>query len=239
MKKVTLLLAGLFLTVSVWAQQTVYNVPVKKIEVNGSAEIEITPDEIFLSISLKEYYKNKTTKIDISTLEKQLEKAVAEAGLPKESLTIENVYGYNPDYWWKKKKNDPDFLASKRYRLKLSRLDKVNGIMAGVDEEGIESVNIASFSHSKMEEYRKEAKTKALQAAKTKATYLLDGIEEKIGGVIEVQEINTDNYSDVRPLAVNTLMKGYANAEMAVADSNIDFKTIKVRAEIRAVFAVK
>jgi uncharacterized protein YggE len=239
MKKVALLLAGLFMTVSVWAQQqTIYKIPVKKIEVNGSAEIEITPDEIYLSISLKEYYKNKTTKIDISTLEKQLEKAVAEAGLPKESLTIENVYGYNPDYWWKKKKNDPDFLASKRYRLKLNRLDKVNGIMAGVDEEGIESVNIASFSHSKMEEYRKEVKIKALQAAKTKATYLLDAIEERVGGVIEVQEINTDNYSDVRPLAVNYMSKA-AGAEMAVADSNIDFKTIKVRAEVRAVFGVK
>lgn len=239
MKKVSLLLAGLFLTVSVWAQQqTIYKVPVKKIEVNGSAEVEITPDEIYLSISLKEYYKTKTTKIDISTLEKQLEKAVADAGLPKESLTIENVYGYNPDYWWKKKKNDPDFLASKRYRLKLSRLDKVNGIMAGVDEEGIESVNIASFSHSKMEDYRKEVKIKALQAAKAKATYLLSAIDEKVDGVIEVQEINTDNYSDVRPLAVNMAYARQANAEIA-QDSNIDFKTIKVRAEVRAVFGVK
>jgi len=241
MKKVSLLLAGLILTVSVWAQQveqkSVYNVPVKKIEVNGSAEIEITPDEIYLSISLKEYYKTKTSKIDISMLEKQLEKAVADAGIAKENLTIENVYGYNPDYWWKKKKNDPDFLASKKYRLKLSRLDKVNGIMAGVDEEGIESVNIASFSHSKMEDYRKEVKIKALQAAKAKAAYLLGAIDEKVDGVIEVQEINTDNYSDVRPVYANMAYK--SAGESVAADSDIDFKTIKVRAEIRAVFGVK
>lgn len=238
MKRVMLLLAGLFLTVSTWAQQTIYKEPVKKIEVNGSAEIEITPDEIYLDIALKEYYKTKTSKIDISTLEKQLEKAVADAGIAKENLTIENVYGYNYDHWWRKKKNDPDFLARKKYRLKLARLDKVNGIMAAVDEEGVESVNIASFSHSKMEDYRKEVKIKALQAAKTKATYLLGAIDEKIGGVIEVQEINTDNYSDVRPLAVNTLAYKQAGAEGAVADSDIDFKTIKVRAEIRAVFGI-
>lgn len=239
MKRVMLLAAGLFLTVSAWAQQVIYKDQGKKIEVNGSAEIEITPDEIYLNIALKEYYKNKTTKVDISTLEKQLEKAVADAGIAKENLTIENVYGYNYDYWWKKKKNDPDFLARKKYRLKLARLDKVNGIMAAVDEEGVESVNIASFSHSKMEDYRKEVKMKALQAAKTKADYLLSAIDEKIAGVLEVQEINTDNYSDVRPLAVNYAYK-MAGAEQAqAADSDIDFKTIKVRAEVRAVFGIK
>src|ERR1044072_5386487 len=139
MKKVMLVLAGLLLTVSTWAQQTDNKPPVKKTEVNGSAEMEITPDEIYLSITLKEYYqsKNKTNKVDISTLEKQLQQAVVNAGIPKENLTIENVFGFNPDWWRGKKKNDPDFLAEKRYRLKLNRLDKTNIILAAVDEEGI------------------------------------------------------------------------------------------------------
>ncbi len=70
MKKVLLLLAGFAITLGAWAQQTDNKPPVKKIEVNGSAEIEITPDEIYLDITLKEYYKTKTNKIDISTLEK-------------------------------------------------------------------------------------------------------------------------------------------------------------------------
>ncbi|GAA0528370.1 SIMPL domain-containing protein [Chitinophaga japonensis] len=237
MKKATLLLAGLFLACSAWAQQTDSKPPVKKIEVNGSAEIEITPDEIYLDIALKEYYKNKTTKVDISTLEKQLQQAVADAGIPRESLTIENVYGTNYDWWWRKKKNDPDFLARKKYRLKLNKLDKTNIILAAVDEEGIESVNIASYTHSKMEEYRKEAKIKALQAAKAKAAYLLGAIDEQIAGVLEVQEINTDHYTDVRPYVANMLEMKAASA--APAASDIDFKTIKVRAEIRAVFGIK
>ena len=238
MKKVLLLLAGIAITMGAWAQQSDNKPPVKKIEVNGSAEIEITPDEIYLDIVLKEYYKTKTSKIDISTLEKQLQDAIAKAGIPKENLTISNVFGYNPDLWWRKKKNDPDFLAQKKYTLKLKRLDMTNIILAGVDEEGIASVNIASYSHSKMEEYRKEAKIKAIQAAKAKAAYLLGAIDENISGVLEVHEINTDNYSDVRP--VNTLY--FANAKMAqpeAAASDIDFKTIKVRAEVNVVFGIK
>jgi len=58
-----------------------------------------------------------------------------------------------------------------------------------------------------MEEYRKEVKMKAIQAAKAKATYLLGAIDESIAGILEVQDINTDNYSDaVRPLQVNAYM---------------------------------
>ncbi|WP_198315111.1 SIMPL domain-containing protein [Chitinophaga sp. MD30] len=125
MKKGMLLLAGLFLAITTFAQQVDNKPPVKKIEVNGSAEIEITPDEIYLNIALREY-KNKSGKVDISTLEKQLQKAVTDAGIPKENFTIENVFGTNYDMWWKKKKNDQDFLARKQYRLKLNRLDKIN-----------------------------------------------------------------------------------------------------------------
>jgi uncharacterized protein len=234
MKKVMFLVAGLFLAILAQAQQTETKPPVKKIEVTGSAEMEITPDIIYIDIALREY-KNKTAKVNISTLEKQLQKAVQDAGIPAGDLTISNVFGTNYDEWWSKKKKDPDFMARKEFRLKLSRLDKINALLAAVDAEGIESVNISSYEHSKMDEYRKEVKIKALQAAKAKASYMLDAIGDKIDGVLEVQEINTDNYTDARP--VNTLM--FKSADNAAQDSNINFNTIKVRAEVRAVFFIK
>jgi uncharacterized protein YggE len=238
MKKVMFILAGLFLATLSQAQQTDNKPPVRKIEVTGSAEIEITPDEIYLDIALREY-KNKTTKIDITTLEKQLQKAVQDAGISPADLTISNVFGSNYEQWWVKKKKDADFMARKQFRLKLSKLDKVNSILGAVDEEGIESVNISSYTHSKMEEYRKQAKIKALQAAKAKATYMLEAIDAKIADVMEVQEINTDNYADVQPMMVNAIM-GRMKSEGASADMPAsEFKTIKVRAEVRAVFFIK
>lgn len=238
MKKVIFLLTGLFLATLSQAQQTDIKPPVKKIEVTGSAEIEITPDEIYLDIALREY-KNKTTKIEIGTLEKQLQKAVQDAGLAATDLTITNVFGYNYEQWWIKKKKEVDFMARKQFRLKLSKLDKVNSILGAVDAEGIESVNISSYTHSKMEEYRKEVKMKALQAAKAKATYMLDAIGDKIDGVLEVQEINTDNYADVQPVMANAMMSRVKAENYAVDMPAIDFKTIKVRAEVRAVFFIK
>lgn len=227
-----LLAAGLFLAFTTFAQAD--KQPVKKIEVNGSAEMEITPDEIYFNISLREYVKGKT-KVEISTLEKQLEKAVADAGIPKADLTVENVYGNNFEIL-RKKKDPQEFMARKQYRLKLTKLDKINIILGAVDAEGIENTRIASYSSSKMEAYRKEVKIKALLAAKEKAEYMLTAIGNKVDGVIEIQEMNTDNYSDVRPM----MMANYKSAGVSEdASSDIDFKTIKVRAEVRAVFAIK
>ena len=230
------LLAGLFVASLSQAQQTDNKPPVKKIEVTGSAEIEITPDEIYLDIALREY-KNKGVKVEMTTLEIQLQKAVKEAGIPASDLTIANVFGTNYDNWWSKKKKDPDFMARKQYRLKLSNLDKVNDILGAVDAEGIESVNISSYTHSKMEDYRKQVKTKALQAAKAKATYMLEAIGNTIDGVLEVQEINTDSYSDVQPVVFAA--NGYARAANAESADASSFKKIKVRAEVRAVFFIK
>ncbi|MBC9931306.1 SIMPL domain-containing protein [Chitinophaga qingshengii] len=235
MKKVMLLAAGLFFALSTFAQQA-DNKQVKKIEVNGSAEIEITPDEINLDISLKEYIKGKN-KVDITTLEKQLVKAIADAGLPKESLTIENISSSN--YEILRKKKDPnEFMARKQYRLKLNKLDKINDILGAVDAEGIESTRIASFTSSKMEQYRQEVKIKAMKAAKAKAEYMLAAIGNSIDNIIEVQEINTDNYTDVRPQFANVAMYKSADA-MGGGAPEIDFKTIKIRAEVRTVFGIK
>lgn len=228
-----LLAAGLFFALGGAFAQQADKQPVKKIEVNGTSEIEITPDEIYFNISLREYMKGKN-KVDISTLEKQLQKAVSDAGIPKSDLTVENVYGNNFEVL-RKKKDPTEFMARKQYRLKLTKLDKINDILGAVDAEGIENTRISSFSSSKMEAYRKEAKIKALQAAKDKAEYMLAAIGNKVDGVIEIQEMNTDNYSDVRPV-MYMAKSNMAGEETA---SDVEVKTIKIRAEVRAVFGIK
>ena len=120
MKKLLAFAFVALLSVSAMAQQVDLR---KKISVSGSAEMEVTPDIIYLSISLKEYLKdnNSKKKVEITTLENQLFNAVQKAGLDKENLTINNLSSYN--YATEKKKN-PDFLASKQYRLKVTDLNK-------------------------------------------------------------------------------------------------------------------
>lgn len=238
----TLAISALFFTKTFVsdAQQVIMEKPlVKKIEVNGSAEQEVLPDEIFVNITLREYFKDKDNKnkVDIMALEKQLQKAVEEAGIPKENFTIGAMNGYRE--WWGRKK-PTTFLESKSYILKVPNLYKIDGIIARVDDKGVASTHIDRYEYSKIEQLRKDIKIKALQAAKAKAQYLLEGIGEQLGEAFEITEID-NGYQNPQPVYSNMMMKSArmdASAEV-MPESTIDVQKIKVRYEIKAVFKIK
>ena len=206
----------------------------KKIEVTGAAEQEITPDEIFIAISLQEYMTTNKKKISIEELEKQLQTAVIKAGIANTDFMINNISSYQN--YWEKKKN-PMFLASKQYTLKVKDLTKLNDIISDVDPKGIAYTNVESYSHSKLETYKKDLKIKALQNAKEKANSLLNGIGEKMGGAMDIQEIYNE-YAP-QPMYRNTMSMKTQSAEDAAPMPDIDFKKIKLSYQIRAVFEIK
>lgn len=222
------------LSVNAWAQQVDLR---KKITVTGSAEAEVTPDIIYLGISLKEYLKdnNSKRKIEITTLENQLYAAIVKAGIAKENLTINNLYAYS--YATEKKKN-PDFLASKQYRLKLTDLNKFNEIIEAIDAKGIAFTNIESYDYSKIESLKKELKIKAILAAKNKANYLVEALGDKLGNIIDVQEIGDNNYP--QPMySANVMMDMKSVGNEAAAPAELDFKKIKFNFVIQTVFEIK
>ena len=221
------------------AQQVIMEKPlVKKIEVTGSAEQEVLPDEIFVTVSLREYFKDKDNKnkVEMMVLEKQLQKAVEEAGIPKENFTIGTINGYRE--WWGKKK-PTTFLESKSYILKVPNLYKIDGIISKVDDKGIAYTNIDRYEFSRIEQLRKDIKIKALQAAKEKAKYLLEGIGEQMGEALDIIEID-QSYSP-QPVYSNMMMRSAkmdASPE-ATPESTVDVQKIKVRYEMKATFRIK
>jgi uncharacterized protein YggE len=245
MKKVILLSsllmgAVLFPTFSQTATVSV-TPPVRKIEVAGFAEIEITPDELYFNISLREYFndeKNQKDKVIITTLEKQLLKAIADAGLPKESLSISGVGGYQN--YTDKKKKPATFLESKQYELKVDRADKLDGILSKVESRGVQYANIARVDHSKKEEFKKQVKINALKAAKDKATYLLEAVDQKLGQVLEIREVE-DNINYPQPMFAKANVRMYAAAESAdsVQDSDVQYQKIKISYRMQAAFEIK
>ncbi len=160
----------------------------RKIDVTGSAQTEITPDIIYVGISLKEYYNGNKKVSDIDELEKQLLEAVVKAGIPKENLFINNVSGYNNS--WEKKRTPISQLRNNT--PEINRSSKFNQVLGALDPKSIEYTNIESYEHSKIADYRKELKIKALQAAKEKAAYLTETLGDKVGDALDIQEINND-----------------------------------------------
>ena len=204
----------------------------RRIEVSGVAEKEVTPDIINVSISLKEYFDGKT-KITISQLEQQLEKAVQAAGIAKEDFTINNLSSYN---YIDPKKKTTEFLASKQYGIRFRDLNKFNQVLSKVDPKGIQSTNIDSYDYSKIEYLRNDLKLQALLSAKTKATFMLNGIGEKLGQPISIIEFEDNNFPQPR----NVMYMAKSNmAEAAdVPESDIDARKIKLSYRVSAVFEI-
>lgn len=234
MKKLFTLAFVALLSVSAMAQQVDLR---KKITVSGTAETEVTPDIIYISISLKEYLKdgNSKKKVEINELETQLFNAVQRAGINKDNLTINNLSAFNTVG---EKKKNPDFLVSKQYRLKVTDLNQWNTLIGAVDPKGVAYTNIDSYDYSKILVLKKELKIQALQAAKAKAGYLVESLGDKLGSVIDIQEINNESFPQPQYRS-NVMMMRAESSDSAASSPEIDFKKIKLSYTMNTVFEIK
>ncbi len=201
----------------------------KKIEVNGIAERTVRPDQIFLSITLKEY-KNGSRIVEMDRLEAGLLKALRKVDIEKDKLTAESIFGYNWD--WKKKRPD-DFLASKSFRLEVADLKKINDLVEELDPEGLSALNIAEIRHSQEDQIREELAREALVNARNKAIAILDAIDEEAGGVLQV---TTNQFQGPVPQA---RMRYNAMDESVEYASDVEFRNIDLKVEVFAIFEIK
>ena len=227
MKKLILIALAGFISASAFAQ----NVDLRrKITVSGTAEKEVTPDIINVSISLQEYFEGKK-KINIEQLQSTLEDAVKQAGIPKADFTINNIAGWNNQ--WQKKKN-PDFLESRQYNIRLHDLSRIDQVLASLDPKGVQQTGIASYDYSKMPEIKQEMKIQALLAAKEKATYLLNSIGEKLGRPIDINDSDNSDIQQYQPLYANRVVR----REIRIGETDIDIKPIKLSFQVQVVFEI-
>lgn len=204
------------------------------IQVSGEAEREVTPDIIYLSISLKEYFRdnNNRRKVSIDDLEKQLYQAAMQAGIDPEDFMINNISSYHYD--WNKKKNDPGFLAAKQYRIKVTNLNAVNSLFAAVDPKGIQYSNVDSYDYSGKKELEKELKIQAIKDAKERAVYLAEAVGDQVGKALSITESGHVNY----PQPIYPQYRSAVAMESASMDQGleIDFKKVKYSYTVGVIF---
>ena len=219
----------------------------KTITVNGSAEMEIVPDEIYVNITLREYQKRGESKKDIETIKTTFLENCKAVGLPDSAISIFSFTGYNNYYSFKKRKKDPDMQSSITYQVKFRSSELMDKLVEKLDDEATQNFVIANTSHSKMTEFRRQLKIKAVQAAKDKGIYLTEAVSERLGEaitIIEPDESPNNLYFANRLVSNNA----YSQTNLSFRDSSrnegeteqeIDFKKIKLRYEVSVVFALK
>lgn len=210
------------------------------IEVTGTAEKEVVPDEIYIGIIIREKYVNKV-KVTIEEQEEKLKNTVKSIGIDLTNLYLSDA---NADYVkirWQKK----DVLTKKDYTLKVSDATTIGQVFQELEKLEITDAFISRVSHSKLDSLRKEVKIMAIKAAKDKADYLLAAIGEQTGKPLIVKE---NEILPTRQLAsVNVRGSRSESSEYFIdgvkvrdkEDNEIQFQKIKIQTSIYVKFLIK
>ena len=192
----------------------------KVIEVSATAQRAVTPDEIYLNITINE--KDNKGKISVDIQEKQMISALENLGIDtKEQLTVRNMGSTLQNYTLKK----DEIFASKDYSLKLSSASTAYAAINALNNLGIAEVTLARTAlSSKLELEVKdsllaEATRKARKNAEImanavgskagKATYLSNTyyfntpIEEEIPFALVSRKANADNSTYKSEIRIN------------------------------------
>ncbi len=241
MKKLigTLVLASGMITMGLSQSKT--NNTMKTIEVTGSAERQVTPDEIIFSISIEEYWEEEfqgkkheeyRTKVEIETIEDSLMSELKELNISMKDITLKHTGNYY-------RQRGKDFLISKTIELSLSSFERANEISNNLNTRGIRNMSVTRLKHTDVNDIKLEVQGEALKNARIKADYLAAASGLKVKGVVAIVEVDQNARIMPRPQA-------YARGAMLMAESKSsggaqyeNFQKINVKAEVRVVWELE
>ena len=222
-----------------------YDEKFRYIEVTGTSEVEIIPDEIHFVIGIKEYFEEEfdgkskpedyRTKVRIEDIESKMRSALHSIGITDSDIRTQDV----GDYW---RERGLDFLIGKNLDITLHDFTMIDKIISVIDTKGVSSMRIGEMSNKDILKYHEQGKKDALLAARNKAEYMAEALGEEIGKVLSIEEHGggTDHYTIVQNSKLRMDSAAFSSAEAAPAASASDaFRTIKYTHSVTCRFALK
>ena len=231
MKKMIFLAAAFVLVaLSVSAQQA-ETFP-SYIEVNGVAEKEIAPNEIYLSITINE--RDSKGKISIDEQQRDMVAVLKKLGVkPAEQLKMLDL---TSSYF--KRGNA---LAKAQYELKLSSAVEVARVWRALDELGISQVTVQKVSHTDIETFKKEVRADAMRAARDNARALAEAIDQKAGKCFWIADYSSPVKTTfaVANMQARGVMEESVSFDAMVEEEGLEFQTINLQHRVQAKFVLE
>lgn len=208
------------------------------IEVIGSAETDIDPNIIVLSVQLREYDENKE-KVTLDKIEVDFNMALTKSKILKENVRLADLSSNA----FRPRKRDRESYSRKTFEITFSKSEDVLIFLDNLSDVKTESVNVTKLSHTEIQKFRLDTKVIALKAAEMKAEVLLNSVGSKKGKPILIEEKPELQEWSNRNLGGNAMY--YSN--MTTYDSiginsqgtnDIPLKKIHLRFEIMARFEI-
>ena len=202
------------------------------IEVNGVAEKEIAPNEIYLSITINE--RDSKGKISIDEQQRDIVAVLKKLGVkPAEQLKMLDL---TSSYF--KRGNA---LAKAQYELKLTSAVEVARVWRALDELGISQVTVQKVSHTDIETFKKEVRADAMRAARDNARALAEAIDQKAGKCFWIADYSSPVRTTfaVANMKARGVMEESVSFDAMVEEEGLEFQTINLQHRVQAKFVLE
>ena len=218
MRVYTVLFVLLFLSTPLVAQETTSEVPF--IEVEGNAKREIVPNQIFVSVELREKTIGKKY-LTLAEQEVKFNEIIDRLNVDRSKISLVNAVSSIIQ----RRDRDKGVVRTKVYNVELSTAQQVSDLFSQLNANGIRETDIVRLDHTDIIDIRKEVRIEAIKAAKTKAEYLTAAIGHSVGTPLIIREAQNIRGINQSPYS-NVVVRGYAAAEEGI--SGVDFEKIQV-----------
>ena len=180
---------------------------------NSTCEQKVTPDELFMSITINE--KENKGKKSVEQLQQAMIKALETLGINVEEALSLNYMGSEITYSTFKRNITPRTSAT--YMLKLGSAATMQRVIAALEAEGITNIQLMRTNYTKENEIYKELAAKAMKSAKEEAANLAEAIGQSIGPALTISS-NKYSSGNAQPRlykARNTMLMAEESADLA------------------------
>jgi hypothetical protein len=164
-----------------------------QINVSGSAEVKVAPDEIRLSVGVETRDEN----LDVARRQNDERVSSALAFLKGSGVKDKDVQtdfiSVEPDYNYNSSHVKPvAYIVRKSIEIRVTAITNFEGIVTGLLTNGVNYVHGIDFRTSQLRKYRDQARELAIKAAREKADAMASALGVKRG---KVSNISVNDWS--------------------------------------------
>ncbi len=205
------------------------------LEVTGTSDSLVTPNEIFIKIIISE--KDSRDRISLEESEAKMIAGLKSLGIATNTdLAVTDMLSNYKTYLLKQK----DILKSREYQLKVTDAATTGKVFLKLEELGIANTSIEKVGRTDLENIENLCRTKAVENAKAKALALTKPLSQTIGNAVHITNLENNFQSAMYETAPNIRIRGAARMDKTqYEDPGIEFEKIKVSISVTVRFTLK
>ncbi len=213
-----------------FAMQSQNNPYPSQVHVTGKGVVKVVPDQVSITVRIEHSGTNALSvkQSNDATVKEVLDflkrTKIKSKHIQTDFIRLSKNYEYNTKTY--------NYVANQAITILLDDLSMYEQVMNGLLSSGVNRIDQVSFGSSKLEQLQAEARTKAMQDAKQKATEYAAALNQTIGSAVTITENNA--YSGPQPLGRKMALATTADSGSAMAPGELE-----VQVEVQVSFVLQ